>query len=77
MSESDANRQFEVSLGPARQAYLVCIEGSMTVTSGGTIAKMLHRDSAEIVGSDDSSSPVSLSTGINGAHFMIIEMKKE
>lgn len=73
VSENDAGVKHEIALGPARQAYLVCIEGELTV-NGTSLAT---RDAVEIVNrSDDEPMPVVLETGATGSHFLLIEMRR-
>lgn len=70
VSENDGGEQFNLQLGPSRQAYLVCIEGSLEING-----ESLHqRDGAEVTGSIDSCTDLSLACGPEGAHFMLLEM---
>ncbi|GIM07420.1 hypothetical protein Vretimale_11516 [Volvox reticuliferus] len=73
VSESDPLTRFELSLGPKRQAYMVCIEGDLSANN----VKLDTRDGARITGSSDSGpSPLILTAGPSGAHFLIVEMEK-
>jgi redox-sensitive bicupin YhaK (pirin superfamily) len=73
VSESDGGHKFEISLGNSRQAYLVCMEGSLGV-NGQMLKK---RDAMELVSSGGSDLPLSLRAGEAGAHFMLIEMQRD
>eukprot|EP00892_Ulva_mutabilis_P006323 jgi/Ulvmu1/4062/UM019_0040.1 len=72
VSEADANHAFEVLLGRARQAYLLCIEGGLHVND----TKLSARDAAEIT-APSNAIPLSIRTGSSGSHFMLIEMAQE
>lgn len=73
VSENDAGVKHEIALGPARQAYLVCIEGELAVS--GT--QLAMRDAVEVVNhSDEEPMPVVLETGAAGSHFLLIEMRR-
>ena len=76
VSQADAGVKQEVALGVDRQAYLVCIEGSMRITAGGGDPVVLDtREAAEIVAGSSEVLPLMLVAGDEGAHFMLIEMK--
>lgn len=73
VSESDAGTTFDVPLAPSRQAYLVCLEGSLQV-NGESLAM---RDAAKIKSQDAAATLLTLKAGEpSGAHFLIIEMAK-
>ena len=72
VSEADAGVSQEISLGQNRQAYLICIEGNLTVNN----VQLDMRDAAEIVGQESSSFAVKLTAGETGSHFLLIEMQK-
>jgi quercetin 2,3-dioxygenase len=72
VSESDAGKEFDISLGQARQAYLLCLEGSLKVND----VELRHRDAVELV-AGAKALPLKLSAGPKGSHFMIIEMQGE
>ncbi|GLI67664.1 hypothetical protein VaNZ11_011917 [Volvox africanus] len=73
VSESDPLTRFELSFGPSRQAYIICIEGGLQVDE----VQLDTRDGARITGrSDSDSSPFVLQAGPSGAHFLIVEMGK-
>ncbi|PNW78730.1 hypothetical protein CHLRE_09g388208v5 [Chlamydomonas reinhardtii] len=74
VSESDAGTRFDLSLGPRRQAYLICIEGDMQVND----QKLGMRDGARIVGggSEAAPAPLSITAGSTGAHFLVVEMAR-
>ena len=88
VSEADAGVVQNVSLKEGRQAYLVCIDGSLDVEGGGDEKVQLGmREAAEIVvggvgGGGDAvetaaaatAVPIRLEAGAEGAHFMVIEM---
>ncbi|KAL4434154.1 hypothetical protein ABPG75_000595 [Micractinium tetrahymenae] len=75
VSENDAGVQHDITLGAGRQAYLVCMEGSLTVATGESETHMKQRDAAELV-ADKKPDYLSLKAGSEGAHFMLIEMKQ-
>lgn len=73
VSENDAQHAHRIALGPGRQAYIVAIEGSLSV--GGE--PLQQRDAAELVNSSSSEPwPLELVSGEAGSHFMLIEMKR-
>ncbi|EFJ46541.1 hypothetical protein VOLCADRAFT_105456 [Volvox carteri f. nagariensis] len=72
VSESDPGTRFDVSLGPNRQAYLICIEGGLHAND----VQLDARDGARIVGSESGPSPLTLEAGALGAHFLVVEMAK-
>jgi len=72
VSESDAGRQYEIALPPARQAYVVCIEGALALN--GT--SLQQRDAAEVVGDATAPAPLSIVAGASGSQFMLIEMAR-
>jgi redox-sensitive bicupin YhaK (pirin superfamily) len=69
VSENDAQQEHSIVLAPGRQAYLLCIEGS--VSANDTALAM--RDAAELR-APNQPLPVTLRAGEDGAHFMLIEM---
>ncbi len=73
VSESDAGKEFNLTLGAQRQAYLMCIEGSLQANQ----QVLGMRDAAEIVGHDSQEVPLSIRALEQGAHFIILEMAKE
>ena len=50
VSESDAGVSHDIVLGARRQAYLVCIEGSMAVGTSDTGELSVHMAVAELLG---------------------------
>lgn len=72
VSEADAGVKFDVPLEKGRQAYVVCIEGSMVVGE----EKLKMRDACEVFAGKEVV-PMSIAAGENGAHFMLIEMQAE
>jgi quercetin 2,3-dioxygenase len=81
VSQSDPDFPQEISLGRNRQAYIVCIEGTMEITTptvdasdGGSCTPLGTREAAEIVAGKDDNLDVGLKAGKQGAHFMVIEM---
>ncbi len=63
---------YDFGLGENRQGYLLCIEGSVTVTSkGGMTVDMVQHDACELYGKLDLSFNV---TTKEGAHLLIYEM---
>ncbi len=73
VSESDAGKEFNISLGAKRQAYLMCIEGSLQANQ----QVLVMRDAVEITGDDSQEVPLSITALDKGAHFIILEMAKE
>lgn len=73
VSETDADVEYNITLSPQRQIYMVCIEGSMDVGAHS----LKTRDAIEIVAGDSSGEPVRIKAKESGMHFMLIEMKKE
>uniref|UniRef100_A0A383VZA5 Pirin N-terminal domain-containing protein n=1 Tax=Tetradesmus obliquus TaxID=3088 RepID=A0A383VZA5_TETOB len=71
VSESDAGSAYELQLAARRQAYILCMEGSMSVNDG----QLQARDAAKVKGGEDGATLLKLSTA-EGAHFMLIEMAK-
>ena len=71
VSQCDAGHALEVSLGADRQAYLLCMEGSLHAND----AQLAARDAAEVV-AGGAALPVKLTAGGDGAHFMLIEMQQ-
>ena len=72
VSEADAGVSQGISLNQNRQAYLICIEGSLAVNK----EKLNARDAIEIVADKSDSFPVKLTAGEGGAHFLLIEMQR-
>lgn len=72
VSESDAGVSHPVELAAGRQAYLVCIEGRLTVNG----VPLYARDAAELrLGDAAATLPLVLAAGGDaGAHFLMIEM---
>ncbi len=70
VSENDALVEHAMELGPGRQAYLVNTEGSLGV-NGTTLAA---RDAMALVADAKKGMALRLRAGLNGAHFMLIEM---
>lgn len=72
VSEAEAGQAFTLSLGVARQAYLLCIEGDLQVND----AALSARDAAELRAAS-ATLPLTLRAGPSGSHFMLIEMANE
>ena len=73
MSENDGGVEHHIALAPGRQAYLVCIEGSLNMAH----VALCTRDAVEIVNKSDSDPfPLTLKSGADGSHLMIIEMRR-
>lgn len=71
LSEADASLQQEFLLQKKRQAYIVCIEGSLLVNQ----VLMQARDAVEIEGEQNRGVEVQLKAHEQlGAHFIVIEM---
>jgi len=73
VSEADTGHEQQVALGPKRQIYMTCIEGSLTVNG----EQLSRRDAAEVVNTSDSEPlSVSITAGPGGAHWLLIEMAR-
>ena len=72
VSEADAGVAQQIQLGQTRQAYLVCIEGDVSVNQ----VELSTRDAIAMVADGTSELPVKLTAGPHGSHFLIIEMQK-
>ena len=73
VSENDGGVEHHIALAPGRQAYLVCIEGSLNLSH----IALRTRDAVEIVNKSDSDQfPLTLKSGADGSHFLVIEMKR-
>ncbi|MEW5298528.1 MAG: hypothetical protein WDW36_001642 [Sanguina aurantia] len=72
VSESDAGVAHTTPLAARRQAYIVCIEGSLKLND----VQLDMRDGARVIGSDTVTTPLVVTAGPGGAHFMMIEMVK-
>jgi redox-sensitive bicupin YhaK (pirin superfamily) len=72
VSECEAGASFDLQLGPSRQAYLMCIEGSLQANE----QQLGMRDAAEVVGEEGGSTSLQLRCAERGAHFMLLEMAK-
>jgi len=81
VSELDPSREASFSLRPDRQAYLVCVEGSVEVgpsaspsgEDGGsaiTTSSLEMHDAAELTGAGE----LKLTAAAQGAHVLLIEM---
>jgi quercetin 2,3-dioxygenase len=85
VSESDADMTFDITLPSGRQAYVVCIEGAMSVAAsdsscGDIEHKLQERDAAELGPAEGGGGKKTLYVtlkpqGPQGAHFMLVEMK--
>ena len=72
VSENDAGAEHSIDLGPGRQAYMVCIEGSLDVND----VQLSQRDAVELVAGSSDPMPLTLRSGADGSHFMLIEMQQ-
>ena len=82
VSQADPGVVQEIELGPGRQAYIVCIEGSLEVGSPSGGAELGKREGVEVVAvaavagaGAGAGLPLRLAAGSQGAHFMVLEMK--
>lgn len=73
VSEMKPCLEFDISLNQNRQAYMVCIEGSLEIN--GTSLGM--RDGVEISAPTNDEMDLKITAGENGAHFLIIEMNRQ
>lgn len=74
-SELDADAGLSVKMSADRQAYLLCIEGSLRVATSRDEVQLSERDAVEIVG-NKAAEPVEIKAGGSGAHLLMVEMKK-
>lgn len=72
VSEPDAGVSQPITLGPNRQAYLICIEGNLHVND----VALSTRDAVQMISDGSNPFPVGLTAGGQGAHFLFIEMQK-
>ena len=70
VSENEKGMEHSVDLGPGRQAYLVVIEGGLKVNE----MELGMRDAEELVAQQGQPLPLTLASGPQGSHFMLIEM---
>lgn len=67
----------EYTLGVDRQLYLVCAEGDLTVTAGGSSSTELHmRDGYKVKAPAADSVVLRLQAASERAHFLFVEMAK-
>jgi redox-sensitive bicupin YhaK (pirin superfamily) len=72
VSEADPGKSQKIVLEEGRQAYLVAMEGGLTVAD----VQLSERDAVELVNASGSGpASLDLAAGAGGAHFMLIEMK--
>ena len=72
VSEADAGFSQQIQLGQRRQAYLICIEGELAVND----VELSTRDAIAMVADGTKELPVKLAAGMQGCHFLVIEMQK-
>eukprot|EP01027_Heterolobosea_sp_BB2_P017358 GEZU01024602.1.p1 GENE.GEZU01024602.1~~GEZU01024602.1.p1 ORF type:complete len:262 (-),score=55.80 GEZU01024602.1:101-886(-) len=87
VSEIDAGNSVQFTLQRGRQAYLVCIEGSLELNNGATSTQLTQRDAVEIVSTsvqEDAtiqikSLPVDANDSSNATrgHLLMVEMAKQ
>lgn len=73
VSEMEPGFQHSIELGADRQAYLVCIEGSLDVNGGAM--SLAERDAMAVQAAQPA--PLVLKAGDKGAHFLMVEMALE
>lgn len=73
-TELDAEKSLSFQLATGRQAYMLCIEGTVTVKHNGDggAVMMVGGDSMEVRGEHG----LTVHAGEKGAHCLIVEMKK-
>jgi redox-sensitive bicupin YhaK (pirin superfamily) len=78
VSEVDATKSQTIEFDTNRQAYIVCINGSLRIKIEDEIAHLETREAAEVVckKTDNTLLPMTLESGSDGAHFLLIEMKR-
>lgn len=72
VSEMKPHLEYSLSLSHNRQAYMVCIEGSLEING----VSLDQRDAIEILPTKGEMD-LSITAGNNGTHLMLIEMSKQ
>lgn len=72
VSEISAGKELSYELSDGRQAYLLSVEGSATVTAASGVSELVQHDAAEITGPGT----VTLKAGAKGSHVVLVEMAK-
>lgn len=70
VSENEADRKYELSLAPGRAAYVININGTLSVNG----VHLDPSDAAEVESKGVEVLPLMLTAGDQGSHFMVIEM---
>ncbi|KAJ9445657.1 putative quercetin 2 [Diplonema papillatum] len=68
-----AGEETTVELAPDRQAYLVCLEGSASLTGNDGTTSLTAHDGAELYGP----ASIAIKTGAEGAHFLLFKMARQ
>lgn len=74
VAELDASSEVNVELKEGQQAYMLCVEGSTTVTGKGitTATSLEMHDAAEMYGPSN----ITLTAGTRGGHFLMFTMPR-
>jgi len=78
VSELEVGKDVSFTINPQRQAYLVCIEGSMSLTTTNNGREDVNiRDGLQIVNKENEAVDIRISnTGNDKSHFLMIEMAR-
>lgn len=71
VTELDPACSLDFRLGTDRQAYLLCVEGSIDVTGDSLQESLSQHDAAEMVGREE----FKFTAGPKGAHLLLVEMR--
>eukprot|EP00288_Rhodomonas_lens_P017996 CAMPEP_0177701308 /NCGR_PEP_ID=MMETSP0484_2-20121128/6545_1 /TAXON_ID=354590 /ORGANISM="Rhodomonas lens, Strain RHODO" /LENGTH=264 /DNA_ID=CAMNT_0019212539 /DNA_START=175 /DNA_END=966 /DNA_ORIENTATION=- len=70
-TELEASKSLPLKINANRQAYVLCIEGSIDVSGDSVQERLAQHDAAEVVGAVD----LQVTAGPKGAHLLYVEMK--
>jgi len=73
-TEFDAGGKLPFALGARRQAYMVCLEGSVSLTHAGGSAQLDKHEACEVGGEVGGEQAFEVVAGPAGAHCILIEM---
>jgi len=75
VSELEVNKDVSYTLNSSRQAYLICIEGSLSLTTNTGKEDVNIRDGLQIANKEHEAVDIRFSnSGNSNAHFLMIEM---
>jgi len=75
VAELTPSQTVSLTLGPGRQAYLLCVEGTVAASDGSSSdgssgARLVRHDAAEVRGEGE----LRVTSGEDGAHVLLMEM---